>query len=130
MGFCKGTYVPVAGKCLHTKLAKYRSSYELAFIGILEKSPKVLHWDYEYYHIMYMYRGRKHCYIVDFNVELANGMKLLIEIKPRCFYDRAMLRHDMNWHKWNAATSFCTKHNMKFKVIDEVSIPALRAIWS
>lgn len=128
-GFKSGVYVPQAGKCIHTKVAKYRSSYELEFCKILDASPKVVNWEYERFYIGYDFRGKHHHYLVDFNLTLDTGQKILVEIKPYVFYVRAMERRDKNWAKWNAAMNFAKGHGYTFKVITERSIPALRQIW-
>jgi hypothetical protein len=128
-GFKSGIYKPVAGKCVHTKFAKYRSSYELEFCKIIDASPKVVSWEYEHFYIGYDFHGRHHHYLVDFNLVLDNGQKILVEIKPYTFYLRAMEQRDKNWAKWNAAINFAKNHNYKFKVITERSIPILRQVW-
>lgn len=128
-GFKSGEYVPIAGKCKKTKVAKYRSSYELRFCRLLDEASKVVAWEYEQYWIRYDFRGHRHSYLVDFVVTLNDGQKYFIEIKPKTFYLRAMMNKDKNWHKWNAAISFCNSHGYKFKVITECTIPALAKAW-
>jgi mannose/fructose-specific phosphotransferase system component IIA len=36
----------------------------------------------------------------------------------------------MNWHKWNAAMSYCADKNITFKVVTEATIPVLLRAWS
>lgn len=129
MSFKTGTYIPTQGKCRYTKVAKYRSSYELNFIHLLEDAKSVKHWEFERIWIPYTYLGVKHNYLVDFDIELINSQKVLIEIKPMAFYNRAMLRKDRNWHKWNAALSFCRQRGWTFKVVTEGGIALLRRAW-
>lgn len=126
--FKTGIYKPT-GNYVGNKPVKYRSSYELEFCKVLDAANCVASWDYECIWIRYRYRGKPRSYLVDFIVTLTTGQKFLIEVKPRSFYDRAMQTRDMNWHKWNAAISFCQQRNWQFKVITEQSIPVLAKLW-
>lgn len=127
--FKSGQYIPRSGKCVKTKIAKYRSSYELMFCNLLDDADIVKSWEYEHTFIRYYYGGRQRTYIMDFTITLANGKRFLIEIKPATFYRRAMERRDMNFFKWEAARGFAEKHGYVFKVLTEATLPRLAIAW-
>ena len=61
----------------------YRSSYELKFIVWLENNDKVKYWGSECFCIPYLYKdGTTHKYYPDYFIEMVDGTKLVIEIKP------------------------------------------------
>jgi hypothetical protein len=115
-GFKTGTYIPTANKCLKTKFVKYRSSYELEFAKILDGAASIQRWEYEKWYIAYKFLGKTHHYLVDFYIELNNGQKFLIEIKPSTFYNRAMQVHDKNWAKWESAISYAKNITYRCKL--------------
>lgn len=127
--FKHGIYVPRSGKCCKTKIAKYRSSYELMFCNLLDDADIVKTWEYESMFVRYYYGSRKRTYIIDFDITLTNGQRFLIEIKPASFYRRAIQLKDMNYFKWEAAKAFADSHNMTFKVLTEVTLPVLARYW-
>jgi hypothetical protein len=123
-----GQYRPVAGKCLKTGIVNYRSSYELAFCVLLDSAKSVTRWEFEQTWIRYTY-GRQRSYLVDFTVYLANGKRFLIEIKPKAFYDKALVTKDMNYHKWEAAKAFANNHDFIFRVVTEDGMRILATAW-
>lgn len=129
--FKQGEYIPTANKCVKTKVAKYRSSWELSFCRLLDKADIVKSWEFEQFFIKYYFAGRKRTYIVDFFVVLQDGKKFLIEIKPLTFFNKAMAdKGGMNWFKWEAAMAFAANHNYAFKVLTEHTLPILVRSWS
>jgi hypothetical protein len=127
--FKSGQYVPRSGKCVKTKIAKYRSSWELMFCNLLDDCDVVKSWEFEQTFVKYYYGGRKRTYIIDFWFTLENGKQFIVEIKPATFYLKAMANHDMNYFKWEAAGVYAIQHNCTFKVLTEASIPRLAVKW-
>lgn len=120
---------------LHNDLIIYRSSYEKRFIHWLESSDKVKYWGSECFHIPYISRidGLTHKYYPDYFVEMVDGSKLVIEIKP---YEQthkpvnesngwARREWIKNVSKWTAAQEFCKKNGLQFKILTEKTINRL-----
>lgn len=111
----------------------YRSSYEKKFVVWLENSPKVLKWGSECLHIPYIYvDGSTHKYYPDYYVELVDGTKMLVEIKPSSQTvapknDNAWQRREWtkNVCKWKAAQQFCEARNIQFQILTEKTIEQL-----
>ena len=86
--FKQGYINPESCKKLYENLKNepiiYRSSWERRFITWCESSPKVVAWGSECIHIPYYnpVDQKTHNYYPDFVVELVNGDKLVVEIKP------------------------------------------------
>ena len=117
----------------------YRSSWELKFMGYLDKNPDILRWSSE--EIVIPYRspidGKRHRYFPDFwiKVQKANGTieESLIEIKPKsqCKPPKSKpKRKTRRWYnevktwgineaKWKHATEWCDKNGMEFKILNE-----------
>jgi len=75
-----------AGRCCHSS-EKYgefvlRSKLEKGFIYIVDRLPCVRSVAYESVRISYMDGDRERTYVVDFEVVMAGGTKLLVEVKP------------------------------------------------
>ena len=111
----------------------YRSSYELKFITWLENSNKVKQWGSECFYIPYLYKdGTTHKYYPDYFVEMVDGTKLVIEIKPynqtqkpindNCWAAKEYVK---NVCKWKAAIEFCKNKGYIFKVLTEKTINQL-----
>lgn len=111
----------------------YRSSYELKFITWLENNNKVKHWGSECFCIPYLYKdGTTHKYYPDYFVEMVDGTKLVIEIKPynqtqkpinaNCWAAKEYMK---NVCKWKAAMEFCKNKGYIFKVLTEKTINQL-----
>lgn len=111
----------------------YRSSYEKKFMVWLEGSRNVVRWGSECVKIPYLFAdGKIHNYYPDYYVEMADGSKLLIEIKPanqtkaptneNAWAAREWAR---NTCKWKAAQEFCASKNMQFKILTENTINKL-----
>lgn len=111
----------------------YRSSYELKFITWLEGSDKVKQWASECICIPYMFvDGTTHRYYPDYFVEMVDGTRLVVEIKPynqtqkpineNCW---AAKEYAKNRCKWAAAMEFCKLKGYKFQVLTEKTINQL-----
>lgn len=111
----------------------YRSSYERKFIVWCESSHSVSRWGSECLCIPYlMPDGTKHHYYPDYFLELVNGEKYIIEIKP--LNQTKKPTNENQWAnnewvknncKWIAAQEFCKLHNIHFKILTERTIDVL-----
>lgn len=111
----------------------YRSSYELKFITWLENNSNVKVWGSECFYIPYMFvDGTTHKYYPDYFVEMTDGTKLVVEIKPynqtqkpineNCW---AAKEYTRNKCKWAAAIEFCKNKGYRFKILTEKTISQL-----
>ena len=115
----------------------YRSSYEKTFIHWLESCPKVKSWASECLAIPYINKldGEFHRYYPDFFVEMVDGQKILIEIKPKSQTMKPKTQFDPNsyaWKeyirnrcKWDAALEYCKNNGLLFKILTENTISKL-----
>ena len=83
----QGYIDPRSCKKLFNQLSRekiiYRSSYELKFITWLEQSNLVKRWGSECFCIPYLFvDGTTHKYYPDYFVEMTDGTKMVVEIKP------------------------------------------------
>ena len=112
----------------------YRSSWELKFMQICEFNGSVKKWSSEQICITYTMIERdkngkqiekKHHYYPDFVVELVNGKKYLIEIKPESQSPKSLtaIKNSFimykNAMKWKAALEWCKINDYEFKVVSE-----------
>lgn len=122
----------------------YRSSWELKFMGYLDKNPNVLQWASEEVAIPYRspLDGKWHRYFPDFIVRMrdADGKTVvkMIEIKPMSQsvppevrqkgqritkkYLREVATYGINNAKWEAAKEFCADRNWEFVVLTEKNV--------
>lgn len=111
----------------------YRSSYEYKFIVWLENDKRVKHWGSECFCIPYMFvDGTTHRYYPDYFVEMTDGTKMVVEIKPynqtqkpvneNCW---AFKEYTRNKCKWKAAMEFCKSKGYVFKILTEKTIKQL-----
>lgn len=111
----------------------FRSSYERTFISWLESNPNVKAWGSECVGIKYKYIDNKvHTYYPDFVVEMNNGDKILVEIKPYSqtikpdsHNEYAMNMYMKNMCKWKAAKELCDRNGVKFQIITERTLMRL-----
>ena len=110
----------------------YRSSYEKKFIIWCENNPNVERWGSEVIQIPYKIKGSDHTYNPDFYVEMSNGEKWLVEIKPKNqttkpINENSWLMNEWikNNYKWRAAMIFCESKGIKFKILTEDTIRLL-----
>jgi hypothetical protein len=114
----------------------YRSSWELTFMMFCDNNPAVEHWASESVKIPYRdpLTGKNTVYVPDFLiVYLDRNQKKhaeLIEIKPN---NQSTLeavgknklnqaQYIRNLAKWEAATAWCKKYGIQFRVISERDI--------
>lgn len=122
----------------------YRSSWELKFMGYLDKNPNVLQWASEEVAIPYRspLDNKLHRYFPDFIVRMrdADGKMVvkMIEIKPMSQsvppevrqkgqritkkYLREVANYGINNAKWEAAKEFCADRNWEFVVLTEKNV--------
>lgn len=110
----------------------FRSSWELAFMQFLDDHPSVIQWASESIKIPYInpLTGKHSQYVPDFLVfyQDKSGKRKaeLIEIKPKreTFLENAKSKRDkafliINTVKWGAATVWCKKNNITFRILNE-----------
>lgn len=112
----------------------YRSSYEKKFIIWLENSPHVQRWASECIEIDYFSTldSKTHRYYPDYFVEMVDGTKMIVEIKPlnqtkppvneNCW---AAHEYERNLCKWKATKAWCDARGIKFKILTEKTIEKL-----
>lgn len=111
----------------------YRSSYEKKFMQWLESNKNVSQWASECIEIPYLWvDGKYHRYYPDYYVEMVDGTKMVIEVKPYNMTQspdtdnvRAHKEYSKNVCKWKAAMEFCAAKGFKFQIITENTINAL-----
>lgn len=137
MGFTKTVYKPKnKDKYIGKEYPICRSSWERIFCKYLDDHTKVVKWDSEPLPISYIdksyYGGKKRNYYPDFFVELTDGRKMIIEIKPehetkeptkagkkKKTYVTQKVNYIRNMSKWEAATKWCNKRGLEFKILTE-----------
>ena len=113
---------------------RYMSSWELKLHQFLDNNPNILRWSSEPGAIPYIKPtdGKIHRYFPDYWVEYQNTkgqiIREILEVKPANQVDigrkkRVTLNDKMtyaiNINKWKAASDFCKKHNMAFRILTE-----------
>lgn len=122
-------------KLIGNKKPFARSSWELRMMSFLDDHPHVLQWGSECVNIPYVnpLTGKSTVYVPDFLIQYMdkNGSTRLemVEIKPRkeTLMEAAKSKRDklfviLNTAKWTAALQFCSRHNIKFRVLNEDGI--------
>lgn len=130
-----GIYKPVnRHKYRGSELKKYRSSYERAFMIILDFDPTVEWWDFEWVKIPYQLDGKQRNYIPDFLVKYKDGYDnlpskpVMVEVKPYDIAKKTMQMisdgylKDQNAAKWVAAMDYCMQLGYIFSIKTEKSI--------
>ena len=120
------------GKYAGSHEPRYRSSWELTMMRLLDRHPSVSSWASEPIKIPYInpLTRKSSVYVPDFIMVYVdkNGTvhKELVEVKPakETMLSEAKtkgdkLRYAVNMAKWQAAANFCKKHGLKFRVINE-----------
>lgn len=139
-GFQKGLYIPRHPEKYKGNLKKiiFRSSWELDFCKFLDNNQRVLKWASEPFYIPYVKPTDKrvHKYYPDFWFEYITRhgevVQEVVEIKPSTQISQPTvvgkkpkqqlyesITYAINVAKWKAATEFCAKYNMKFKLVTE-----------
>lgn len=124
---------------------QFKSSLEKNAIRYADMNPKVVKWSQEPFYVSYVkpIDNKTHRYFIDMFMEFANGLKVLIEIKPRnqtvppkkpktmsakqvICYKEQVLTYVTNQAKWKAANEFAVKNKMKFVVLTEEQLGGAR----
>lgn len=125
----------------------YRSSWELAVLGYLDRHPGVLQYSSEEVVVPYIspLDNRRHRYFVDFWVKLKGPedqvREVLLEVKPKYqtvepkkpsgkttskTYIRQVSTYLVNQAKWEAATKYAAGMGMSFQILTEDDIPVFK----
>lgn len=138
--FASGKYqVQNPEKYVGNKAPTYRSSWEFTFMQTCDTHPAIIKWASEAISIPYRcpMTGKQTVYIPDFFIQYidkpGNMHVELIEVKPR---NQTMKEHvgrnkhnqieyARNMSKWQAATAWCRKQGIKFRVINEQDLFSL-----
>jgi hypothetical protein len=139
--FKQGWFIPKHPEKYAGKLDKirYMSSWELKTHHFLDNNPNILKWSSEEVVIPYLKPtdNRVHRYFPDYWVQFRNkNGQVLQEIwevkplsqtkRPRSRKPKTRLYEDAQWvvnmAKWAAATKFCNKYKMKFRILTEKDI--------
>ncbi len=136
--YSQGYIDPTSCKKLFPSLRRdriiYRSSYEKRFIYYCEHNKSIKYWGSECMTIPYVLLtdGSQHTYNPDFVVEMTDGTKCIIEIKPKSQCFRPINESGWLWNayvhnvsKWNAAKQFCESRGLVFKILTEDTISKL-----
>lgn len=134
--FAQGVFRPVnAEKYVGKRDPRYRSGWELAFMQFCDTNSNILQWASESIVIPYRHplTGKMTNYIPDFLVVYRNKNNTMraevVEIKPKkqsileskaSNRDRAIVA--VNYAKWDAATKWCRRQGLAFRVITEEDI--------
>jgi len=134
--FAQGIYRPLnPQKYVGKREPRYRSGWELAFMRFCDNNDNILQWASESISIPYRhpFTGKMTNYVPDFLVTYRtrdNTMRAeLVEIKPKkqsvieskaSARDRAVVA--VNYCKWDAATKWCRRQGLTFRVINEDQI--------
>ncbi len=112
----------------------FRSSWELSMNQFLDNNPNIIRWSSEEIYIPYIKPtdGKPHRYFPDYWVEYKNRdgniIQEILEVKPsnqvyinqkRRLTEYDKITYAINISKWKAATEFCNKRGIKFRIITE-----------
>lgn len=134
--FAQGIYrLTNPGKYAGNRPPRYRSGWEMAFMRFCDSNDNIIQWASEAISIPYRHplTGRQTIYVPDFFVQYRtkdNRTRAeVIEIKPKkqsiieakaTARDRAVIA--VNYSKWDAATKWCRRQGLTFRVITEDDI--------
>lgn len=135
--FASGVYTPQnPQKYVGNHKPRFRSGWELTFMKFCDNNDNIIAWASEAIKIPYKnpFTGKQTVYVPDFFVmyEDRNGSKRaeVVEIKPKkqsiieskvaSAKDRAIVA--LNYAKWQAATVYCKRQGLTFRVITEDDI--------
>lgn len=130
--FTQGYYEPAnREKYVGTFPIRYLSSWELEFMKMCDYHPGIINWASESISIPYKnpFTGKNANYIPDFFIVYEDKNRKrhaeLVEIKPlkETLMETAKSKRDklmvaLNHCKWGAATAFCKRHGITFRVIN------------
>ena len=134
--FAQGIYkVTNAAKYVGKREPRYRSGWEHAFMRFCDSNDHILQWASESISIPYRHpvTGKMTMYVPDFLITYRtrdNQMKAeVIEIKPKkqsVVESKASAKERLvvaiNYAKWDAATKWCRKQGLIFRVVTEDDI--------
>jgi len=117
----------------------YRSSWERLFCKWCDTNKNVAKWAIEPFKIPYFddATGKMRMYNPDFYVEMVDGVKYLIEVKPKYETEPPKLRkgtekfviaestYKTNTSKWRAAEKLCEKKKWSFKIVTEDTLKSM-----
>lgn len=134
--FAQGVYkVTNPLKYVGKREPRYRSGWELAFMRFCDTNNNILQWASESIVIPYRHplTGKMTNYVPDFLITYRTRDNRMcaevIEIKPKkqsvieskaSARDRAVVA--VNYSKWDAATKWCRRQGLQFRVITEDDI--------
>jgi hypothetical protein len=134
--FAQGVYtVKNTDKYVGRGEPRYRSSWELAFMTFCDNNQHILSWASESIRIPYVnpVTGKGSIYVPDFFITYQDKAGTthaeVVEIKPKkqslieskaSSRDRAVVA--VNYAKWSAATKFCQRAGLGFRVVTEEDI--------
>jgi hypothetical protein len=134
--FAQGVYrVTNPRKYVGKREPRYRSGWELAFMRFCDTNDNILQWASESIVIPYRHplTGKMTNYVPDFLITYRTKDNRMcaevIEIKPKkqsvieskaSARDRAVVA--VNYSKWDAATKWCRRQGLQFRVITEDDI--------
>lgn len=132
--FASGKYqVQNPEKYVGNRSPTYRSSWELTFMRTCDTHPAIVKWASEAISIPYRcpMTGKQTVYIPDFFIQYVDKLGSmhveLIEVKPRSQTMKEhvgrskhnQIEYARNMSKWQAATAWCRKQGIKFRIINE-----------
>ena len=135
--FASGVYTPVnPEKYVGNHKPRFRSGWELTFMKFCDGNDKIIAWASEAIKIPYKnpFTGKQTIYVPDFFVmyQDRNGTKRaeVVEIKPKkqsiieSKVANAKVRATvaLNHAKWQAASVYCKRQGLTFRVITEDDI--------
>lgn len=134
--FAQGIYkITNRAKYAGTKEPRYRSGWELSFMRFCDSNDNILQWASEAIQIPYRHplTGKQTIYVPDFLITYRTKNNLMkaevIEIKPKkqSIVESKMSARDkavvaVNYAKWDAATKWCQRQGLVFRVITEDDI--------
>lgn len=138
--FASGKYqVQNPDKYVGNRQPTYRSSWEFTFMRTCDTHPAIQKWASEAISIPYRcpVTGKQTVYIPDFFIQYVDKdgkvHTELVEVKPKNQTVREavgrnknnQIEYIRNMSKWQAATAWCKKQGIKFRVINESDIYSL-----
>jgi len=140
MKFHQGFYkVKNEQKYVGSRSPRYRSGWELTFMRMCDNHPSVIQWASEPVRIPYKhpFTGKISMYVPDFMMVYVNkkGKKIaeMVEIKPKkqttlesIKSQQDKVNYLINRAKWLAAGEWAKRKGIRFRVLNEDSIYAIK----
>jgi hypothetical protein len=140
MKFHQGFYkVKNEQKYVGSRSPRYRSGWELTFMRMCDNHPSVIQWASEPVRIPYKhpFTGKMSMYVPDFMMVYVNkkGKKIaeMVEIKPKkqttlesIKSQQDKVNYLINRAKWLAAGEWAKRKGIRFRVLNEDSIYAIK----